>query len=463
MVTVDESGLVITANSAITPICGVTPDLAIGRPFAELLVPAEPAQADELRSLMSISASDDCAHRIEIAVDGPGDAERWLEVLITPSREQAGTVVWLEDVTDRMSVAQRRISLMARAEEVAEIGSWEWVPGRSRLEWSDNLYRLFGLEPGAITPTLDFVMERAHPDDRDRLSRIIGFLGQEGHLAPFEYRILDPGHPMRRLRSTVTAVAGSGGVVDSVFGAVEDVTDEVADSQKIASHILTSEALEDWGSLESGAPRLLRDIAESLGFHAAALWVPREDALVARALWTADPHAARDFIVATRRLRPRRDEGLAGKVWQTGAPINVIDVATYAACARRETAVRAGLHGAVAFPALHGGDAIAVVELHCRDRGRLSRRLMQSLRAIGSELGQFLAHHRADLDSIELTARQLEVITLAAHGCSGPEIAGRLYISPSTVKSHLENIYAKLGVSDRATAVAEAIRHGLIE
>jgi DNA-binding NarL/FixJ family response regulator len=62
-----------------------------------------------------------------------------------------------------------------------------------------------------------------------------------------------------------------------------------------------------------------------------------------------------------------------------------------------------------------------------------------------------------------LTERQLQVIRMAAQGCSTREIADRLFISPTTVKSHFESAYAKLGASDRASAVAAAIRYGVIE
>jgi two-component system nitrate/nitrite response regulator NarL len=62
-----------------------------------------------------------------------------------------------------------------------------------------------------------------------------------------------------------------------------------------------------------------------------------------------------------------------------------------------------------------------------------------------------------------LTAREQEVIHLAADGCSAPEMGRRLHLSEGTVKSHLAHAYQKLGVSDRAAAVAEAMRRGLLE
>jgi DNA-binding CsgD family transcriptional regulator len=65
--------------------------------------------------------------------------------------------------------------------------------------------------------------------------------------------------------------------------------------------------------------------------------------------------------------------------------------------------------------------------------------------------------------SVELTPRELEVLRLAAMGNSAAGMAQQLVIGESTVKTHLANIYAKLGVSDRAAAVATAIRIGLID
>jgi DNA-binding NarL/FixJ family response regulator len=69
----------------------------------------------------------------------------------------------------------------------------------------------------------------------------------------------------------------------------------------------------------------------------------------------------------------------------------------------------------------------------------------------------------ASSDGLALTPREREVLRLAAQGMSAPQIAAELIIGESTVKTHLANIYAKLGVPDRAAAVATAIRRGLID
>lgn len=70
---------------------------------------------------------------------------------------------------------------------------------------------------------------------------------------------------------------------------------------------------------------------------------------------------------------------------------------------------------------------------------------------------------RSAAGAVTLTPREREVLALIAEGQSAPDIAQRLHLSPATVKGHLGSLYEKLGVSERAAAVAEAMRRGLIE
>ena len=62
-----------------------------------------------------------------------------------------------------------------------------------------------------------------------------------------------------------------------------------------------------------------------------------------------------------------------------------------------------------------------------------------------------------------LSAREREVLVMIADGKTIPSIAGELYLAPSTVKTHVQRLYEKLGVNDRAAAVAEAMRRRLLE
>ena len=75
----------------------------------------------------------------------------------------------------------------------------------------------------------------------------------------------------------------------------------------------------------------------------------------------------------------------------------------------------------------------------------------------------FLKESRREEDHTLLSARDVEILRLVANGCSNKEVAERLYLSLGTIKTHLDEIYRTLGVSDRAHAVAVALRKGLLD
>jgi DNA-binding NarL/FixJ family response regulator len=84
----------------------------------------------------------------------------------------------------------------------------------------------------------------------------------------------------------------------------------------------------------------------------------------------------------------------------------------------------------------------------------------QLVRALADEL----SHTRErDRRAENLTAREVEVLQVLAFGHTNKDIADKLFISPDTVKTHLEHIFEKLGASDRTAAVAEALRRQIIE
>lgn len=93
-------------------------------------------------------------------------------------------------------------------------------------------------------------------------------------------------------------------------------------------------------------------------------------------------------------------------------------------------------------------------------------RISKGHTVIPPELAGHLASEirmRAKSDAPILTERERQVLRAFAQGDSVPKIAGDLFISTSTVKTHVQRLYEKLGVSDRAAAVAVAMRGGMLE
>ncbi len=304
------------------------------------------------------------------------------------------------------------------------------------------------------------MVAQAHPRDRERVQRAIdSYLA--GRLHSLDYRLVRPDGGVRHLTTTQAVVAEDAGRPLRIVGTVQDVTDRHSAERTIAAHLAVAESLEEWRTLEQGATGLLRNLAAALDCVAGVLWLPEGDVLVAHVIWRSGLHDVSELESVIRQLRLPKGVGLAGQVWQHGEPRNVLSLADDP---RFPMEAVAGLRGAVALPAVHAGEVLAVLEFCCEPVSvDVTHGLMRSLTSIGYELGEFLAHRRGELRPLDLTPREFQVLQLAAQGCGGREIAERLQVSPATVRTHFGRIYDKYGVSDRAAAVAKALRDGLIE
>jgi DNA-binding NarL/FixJ family response regulator len=119
----------------------------------------------------------------------------------------------------------------------------------------------------------------------------------------------------------------------------------------------------------------------------------------------------------------------------------------------------------------HAGDAEIANTLKIGAKGYLSKdtsssQLLTAIRAVAAgrrfipeNVAEKLGEH---VGSEELTQAELNILRMLVGGMSNKEIAFALDVSENTVKSHLRNIFGKLAVSDRVTAVTTAIRRGLV-
>ncbi|WP_329045144.1 response regulator transcription factor [Amycolatopsis sp. NBC_01488] len=133
-----------------------------------------------------------------------------------------------------------------------------------------------------------------------------------------------------------------------------------------------------------------------------------------------------------------------------GNPARVLVLTTYDTDSDVLPAVEAGATGYLLKDAPRE-DLFRAVEAAARGEAVLSPAVASRL------LGRMRAPVRETLSQ-----RELEVLTLVARGSTNKEAAKKLFISEATVKTHLIHVYAKLGVKDRAAAVAVAFERGLL-
>src|SRR5579863_9005703 len=79
---------------------------------------------------------------------------------------------------------------LAIAQQITHIGSWEWDPATNAVRWSDELYRIYGLEPQSREISFEFFVSCLHPEDRARVQREVGLALERGGRFQYPERVV---------------------------------------------------------------------------------------------------------------------------------------------------------------------------------------------------------------------------------------------------------------------------------
>lgn len=116
-------------------------------------------------------------------------------------------------------------SQLGAAQAIARLGSWEWDLATDRLQWSDELCRIYGLPPGKHPARLEGFLQRVHPDDRGRVTAAIKTAYRGGQRFVLKYRAVRPDGSVRMLQSVGEVVLDEGGQLLGMLGTAHDVTE----------------------------------------------------------------------------------------------------------------------------------------------------------------------------------------------------------------------------------------------
>jgi PAS domain S-box-containing protein len=131
-------------------------------------------------------------------------------------------VAELEQAGERMRKSE---SLLAEAQALAHIGSWEWDVPTDRVIWSDQNYRNMGLEPQEVPVTYAFFLNGVHPDDRARIDEAVQQAFRDHQPVSHDYRVILPNGKVRIQHSEGTVFTDKSGRVVRMFGTTQDITE----------------------------------------------------------------------------------------------------------------------------------------------------------------------------------------------------------------------------------------------
>lgn len=200
----------------------------------------------------------------------------------------------------------------------------------------------------------------------------------------------------------------------AVLAAIRDITDRKRAEDRLQAQFAVARVLAEGESLEDCARRLLQVLGLALGCDAASIFVVNRDRNMLECLeaWHRQDLNAPEFETMTRRISFSSGRGLPGRVWETGQPAIIPDLASDANFPRLEIALREGLRSACAFPILRGGETVGVIEFFHRGQQLPDPDLMSLMASFGSQIGLVLERQR-----IEKALRQSDALYQSLVDC----------------------------------------------
>jgi PAS domain S-box-containing protein len=168
-------------------------------------------------------------------------------VTYVPHRDAGGRVrgfvVLSNDITE-IRTAERALRrsehMLEQSQSTAHVGSWDLtfpegggLPDPDSLRWSDETYRIFGYEPGAVEISPSFFVERVHSEDREALRAVSKNGVERGEPFEKDYRILRPDGTVRMIHTWSRFVRESGGNAMRMLGTCQDITERKLAEQEV--------------------------------------------------------------------------------------------------------------------------------------------------------------------------------------------------------------------------------------
>lgn len=160
---------------------------------------------------------------------------RWIRTMGKAEYEQgervrlSGTFQGIQDDDDkeRERRLQENETLLKETQALAKIGSWQWYPSTNQVIWSDQLYKILGLNPEDHSGYVHDLYQFIHPDDVEKVKRVANQAVAERRAIPTEYRIIASDGTLKYIRGEGDQILGEEDNLVKLFGTLQDISEQV--------------------------------------------------------------------------------------------------------------------------------------------------------------------------------------------------------------------------------------------
>ena len=240
--------------------------------------------------------------------------------------------------------------------------------------------------------------EEIHPDDRDRIRRLFRETVSTGTGQRTEYRFLLNDGSVRLVESQGSVIRDKEGTVENVVVISRDVTQRKQAEQRLSAHHAMTQVLAESATLTEAAKRILQIACQEFEWDVGEFWTVDTATRRLRCveIWHPPSTEFNEFVTVSRQTAFAAGEGLPGRVWETGQPAWVGDVAQDTNLPRKALATRLGLRSAIAFPIRLRNETFGVIDFCSAKIRSPDDELLAMFATVGSQIGQFIERKQVD-------------------------------------------------------------------
>lgn len=219
-----KDGRIIDVNNLVVDSYGYSREELLTMNIADLRTPAERPKV--MKQTEQCCAGPCLFETVHQRKDGSIFPVEITASCIFPEREILAAIV--RNATERKKVEkalEKSRAILARAQEIAHIGNWAWDIKGNTMQWSDELYRIFGFRPGEFQPAGDWFVRQICPEDRERFEKMMSEAVEKDKLFNADFPLIRPDGVHRYINFVADRIRrDKAGSAEWMYGIIQDIT-----------------------------------------------------------------------------------------------------------------------------------------------------------------------------------------------------------------------------------------------